>query len=127
MSRQTSTLGDFLNQKRLAKKVTFSQLAKACKMATPTIWKVIKDRAKPKDLTLQALSEALDVSVSELFEMRDKTPYKTSKRRPGRPPKIKESTSDAPVDKGKLIETIRNSKLSDHTIEALYYLITTIA
>ncbi len=126
MSRQVSTLGDFLNQRRLSKKVTFSQLAKACKMATPTIWKVIKDRAKPKDLTLQALSEALDVSVSELFEMRDKTPYKTSKRRPGRPPKMREAVTETQIDKGKLIETIKNSKLSDQTIEALYYLVSTL-
>ena len=117
------TLGEFLNAKRLAKKITFAQLASKCKMATPTIWKVIKDKARPKDLTLQALSETLDVPLTKLFEVRSKTNYPSSKRRPGRPKKVKEQMGDDRVSKDKLMELIRVTNMSEQMIEALYYLV----
>ncbi|HOO97686.1 MAG TPA: helix-turn-helix transcriptional regulator [Caldisericia bacterium] len=119
----SETLGEFLNAKRLAKKITFAQLANNCKMATPTIWKVIKDKARPKDLTLQALSEALDVPLTKLFEVREKTSYPSSKRKPGRPKKVKEQIGDDKVSKEKLMELIRVTNMSEHMVEALYYLV----
>ncbi len=117
------TLGEFLNSKRLGKKITFAQLAQKCKMATPTIWKVIKDKARPKDLTLQALSEALDIPLSELFAYRENTHYPSTKRRPGRPKKISEDISENEViTKEKLVEFINNTRLSANAIEALYFI-----
>ncbi len=117
------TLGEFLNSKRLSKKITFAQLAQKCKMATPTIWKVIKDKARPKDLTLQALSESLDIPLSELFSKRDNTHYPSSKRRPGRPKKISDEVPEVEeITKEKLISFIEDTKLSDQSIEALYYM-----
>jgi transcriptional regulator with XRE-family HTH domain len=118
-----NTLGEFLNSKRLGKKITFAQLAQKCKMATPTIWKVIKDKARPKDLTLQALSEALDIPLSELFSYRDKTHYPSSRRRPGRPKKnTKEASTQEVITKEKLIEYLQKSRFSGSAVEALYYI-----
>ncbi|NLI40665.1 MAG: helix-turn-helix transcriptional regulator [Caldisericales bacterium] len=125
MAKQTTTLGEFLNHQRLQKKVTFAELAKSCNMATPTIWKVIKDKARPKDLTLQALSESLGIPLQELFRMRDKTRYPSTKRRSRKA--AEENYQNQPVGKEELIELIQNSKLSDHTIEAVYGLIQSIS
>lgn len=125
MAKQTmTTLGEFLNQQRLQKKVTFAELAKSCSMATPTIWKVIKDKARPKDLTLQALSESLNIPLQELFRIRDKTRYPSTKRRTRRA--AEEIYQNQSIGKEELVELIQKSKLSNQTVEAVYDLIQSI-
>lgn len=127
MIKQTGTLGEYLNQLRLARKLTFADLAKACDMATPTIWKVIKDKARPKDLTLQSLSEVLETSLTDMFRMRDKTRYPSIKVRGVKP--TRETMGEAEnkeIDKHALIELIKESSLSNSTIESIYLLIESI-
>ncbi len=121
MTKQTSTLGEYLNQHRLSKKTTFAELSKTCKMATPTIWKVVKNKARPKDLTLQALSESLDVPLQELFRLRDKTKYSAARRKPKKT--RQEQQLQKPIDKHVLVEEIQKVKLSEDVVESLYHLV----
>lgn len=127
MIKQTGTLGEYLNQLRLARKLTFADLAKACDMATPTIWKVIKDKARPKDLTLQSLCEVLETPLTDLFKMRDKTRYPTVKVR-GVKSNIDSSDeiTAKQIDKQSLIDLIKDAPLSTSTIESLYLLVESI-